>query len=436
MMNNLRKIVKKFINPVRLDIEKKRTTKAEYEITLRLIRKKEHNEKINVVFLCHRPQVWGALQSVYDAMIADPVFNVNILAIPTAKLEKKGNKIISKYESEGAEEFWKDYHCINGYDYINDKWFDLRKLKPDYVFYQQPYNIMRPKCYASWKVARYAKICYNAYFSYLFYTINDSVLRECAPVDFMANVSLFFAQNSLEQERYKEWLLENKITKTKIFITGYPKYDNADRYIGMESSVWNYSRDSKKFRVIWTPRWTTNENNCHFFEYKDNFFKYCKENPDIDFVFRPHPQSWREWIYTGEFTQEEQNNFRVQYSKMKNMNIDENALYYEQFFSSDCLVTDMSSIIPEYLLTKKPVIFCDKINSRNTFLKTGGYGEAFYWAENWNQVEKYLEMLRNHDDPLADQRKRIVDKYILINRGNSGTTIKEIIKKDALKGRG
>ena len=83
-------------------------------------------EKINVVFVCHRPAVWETLHSVYDAIKMDERFNVYIVAIPN-KNELPGVAFNHEiYESEGAEEFWKKYDCINGYNYESKEWFDLK----------------------------------------------------------------------------------------------------------------------------------------------------------------------------------------------------------------------------------------------------------------------------------------------------------------------
>ena len=59
--------------------------------------------KINVVFVCHRPNVWGSLKSIYEECIKDDRFNVSIVAIPCKKQLPKLGLSHQVYESEGAE---------------------------------------------------------------------------------------------------------------------------------------------------------------------------------------------------------------------------------------------------------------------------------------------------------------------------------------------
>ena len=122
---------------------------ARENIGLRLKLKRMNGEKANVVFVCHRPAVWEALHGVYDALKADEHFHVTIVAIPNKKELPDTWLYHEEYESEGAEEFWKPYGCVNGYNYETKEWLDLRSLKPDYVFFQQPYNVARPPQYHS-----------------------------------------------------------------------------------------------------------------------------------------------------------------------------------------------------------------------------------------------------------------------------------------------
>ena len=67
---------------------------------------------------------------------------------------------------------------------------------------------------------------------------------------------------------------------TKVFLTGYPKYDYAKKNASAKK------HQDGQYRMIWTPRWTTNEGLCSFFEYKDKLLEYCKKHMDTDLVFR------------------------------------------------------------------------------------------------------------------------------------------------------
>ena len=79
----------------------------EANIGLRLKLKKKNQEKIKVVFICHRPAIWSSIEPIYMALKNDEEFEPIIVAIPVKKeIPRLGFKH-DVYESEGAEEFWR-----------------------------------------------------------------------------------------------------------------------------------------------------------------------------------------------------------------------------------------------------------------------------------------------------------------------------------------
>lgn len=395
---------------------------AREAVSLRLRLKNINGEKINVVFVCHRPVVWESLHSVYDALKSDKSFNVSIVAIPNKKELPKLGLNHEVYESEGAEDFWKEYGCINGYDYEKKEWFDLKELKPDYVFFQQPYNIMRCEAYKSWNVASYAKICYVPY---AFDFIGGGILEETSPIDFMEDVSIYFTQNAIDNELISEILKRNEC-EAKTVISGFPRYDSIYDYQNTKSNSWSFSND-KQFKVMWTPRWCTNEGNCNFFNYKDKLIDYASKNKDVALLFRPHPQAFLNWIGTGEMSEREVNEYRDRYEKSDNMRIDTKNDYFDTIFESDCLISDTSSFIADYFMTGKPIIYC---HSRDTFNRVSKeMSRGFYWVRNWKELETVLDSLKNEDDPLYETRKQILDSLMSISN-NAGVFIRDYLKNE------
>lgn len=384
-------------------------------------------KKINIVFVCHRPAVWGSLENVCTALKNDDLFDVKIVAIPNKRELPDSALNHEEYISENAEEFWKTYGCINGYDYETREWLDLRTLHPDYVFFQQPYNIDRSSYYKSFVVSKYAKLCYVHYASNF---IGSGILEESTPMDFVQNVSMFFTQNEIDDKLIRGVLKKYGNNFTKTFLTGFPRYDGLEKYKDADSSLWNYPRSDNKFRIIWTPRWCTNEGNCHFFDYKDKLLDYCAGHPEIDFIFRPHPQAFIGLNATGELPEKEAAIYKAEYDKHPNTKIDNSKEYLTTFYSSDCMITDISSIVAEYFLTGKPIIYCHKKDCFNDFSRK--LSEGFYWVRNWQELERTLQMLKSGDDPLKAKRQELIKSEFQISTAGAGNTIAALIKKDAL----
>ncbi len=397
---------------------------AEELIDRRLLEKKRAHEKVNVVFVCHRPPVWESLHSVYEALKADDLFRVRIVAIPNKKQEPGTGLFHEHYETEGAEEFWRGEDCLNGYDYETGQWLDLRSLNPDYVFFQQPYNMTRSRPYQSGVVSKYAKIAYVAYFSPI---VLDDTYDESVPLDYIKDLSFFFTQHDADHAFIQNRFRSLDMHLCRIIEVGNPRFDRMALHAGEACGIWN---DPNSFKILWTPRWTTNEGNCHFFDYKDRLTEYCGGHPEVEFVFRPHPQAFKEWNATGEMREAEQRRFKERFQG-GNMHLDESKNYYPLLFSSDCLIADRSTIIIDYLCTHKPVIFCTSNGRHDTIIP--GVDKALYRAANWEQLNALLEDLRMGKDPLKETREAIIRDYLKVGERKAGERIRDVLRADALK---
>lgn len=145
-------------------------------------------------------------------------------------------------------------------------------------------------------------------------------------------------------------------------------------------------------------------------------------------MFRPHPQAFLNWVATGELSENELAQYKEAFNELPNAKIDDTKEYLTTFYSSDCMVTDISSIVAEYFLTGKPIIYCHKKDCFNDFSRK--LSEGFYWVKNWNELEKTLEMLKSGSDPLNEKRQKLIKEAFYIPESGAGTTIKDLIKKD------
>lgn len=391
-----------------------------------------NNRKISVVFVCHRAALWNALKSVYEACMEDSCFDVTIVTIPNKKQLPKIGLSHEEYVSEGAEDFFADYKCrvINGYDYEKNAWYDLRELEPDYLFFQTGYDVCRPPQYKSDIVSMYTKLCYVHYGMPF---MGGMIAEESFPISFLKNTYFHFAEFEEMRKYYVERVPDNAVhSSDRVLLTGYPKLDDAHKYVGCETDSWHFKGDEKKFRIMWTPRWSTGEHNCTFFDYKDWFVDYMRLNEDMELLFRPHPQAFSEYIAHRKMSKTEVENYKKLYDELGNASIDSEREYLPNFYSSDVLVTDESSVIPEYFLTGKPIVFTYKKTHLNEFAKK--LSEGFYWVKNREQMVEILEKLKNGIDPLADKRNAIIENEFYLPKKGSGYEIKEALKKDFYKG--
>ena len=388
------------------------------------------NQKISIVFVCHRPAIWNYLKSIFEACNADDSFDVTILAIPNKKqLPDKGfNHEV--YETEGAEEFFENFPCkvINGYDYELNKWIDLESLKPDYVFFQTPYNVCRAPVYNSKLVSAHTRICY---FHYGFPMLREhSVIKEFAE-SFIQFSHLIFAETEFHKQHYiTEILKHNKsFDISRIHLVGQTAFDDVEQYQNSESNLWKHS-GHKKFRILRTPRWTTDENNCTFTEYKDFLFDYAEQN-DCDYIFRPHPQALLNYVIEGIMSEKDVSDMKLKYENSKNCTLDLQKAYLETLYSADVLVSDPSGIDFEYFITGKPLVYTEKSNDWANDWAKKIIVEGSYRAKNKEELKNILDMLRAGNDPMYEQRQKIIkENFFFPKEKKVGVAIKEIIKQD------
>lgn len=380
------------------------------------------SEKINLVFVCHGPSLWGSLQPLFDACINDSIFKVTIVAIPIKCSE-------TEYANNGAEEFFAGFPCtvVNGYNYETGKWASLYDLEPDYIFFQTPYNVHRPEEYQSSVLLAYTSICYISYGLFLFSGAVETIVN---PEDYINDTYMVFS----DSEYHMRKMIELTSSENTLFYpVGYTRLDLFGEYINYnsDSKQWSSTKENSKFRIIWSPRWNERDGVSHFLDYKDLFLGFIDNNKDVDFIFRPHPLAFYSYVEDGYLTKLDLEHYTDEYAKRENANIDTSGVFLDSFFSSDLLIADPTSLMADYLFTGKPIIYCHKNNCFNEF--GNKLAKAFYWAGSWSEVVDYVNMLRAGEDPLKQKRREILEEMFRIPEGGVGFNIKEIIKADFYK---
>ncbi len=253
----------------------------------------------------------------------------------------------------------------------------------------------------------YVKLCFTNYGFPLNSVLNDI----CYNQSFYRYLYCFYADTDEERE-----FIQNKIdasntgTYQRSLYLGYPGYSYFTSKKNEKSGTWSFSKNA--FRVVWTPRWTTDENvgGSNFFRYKDFLLKFANDNKQIDFVFRPHPLSFGNFINTGQMTVEEVTRYKNACESI-NVHLDNSKKYADTFWNSSVLISDYSSVIVDYFITENPIIFCRTKNGlveKNATKVFQLILEGCYIANDENDIVKYINWLFSGNDPLKEKRKRLL----------------------------
>lgn len=304
------------------------------------------NKRINVVFLIQYIESWNKMSKLYSLMKNNDIFCPAIVCVPSDyskfnKLNHLNNDIYNYFIQNGYEA----YNAVGN----DNKWLDLEQFRPTYVFQSRPYNNYMPFEYSSDVLKSKYLIANILYGESCSLNIANIVINK----DYYKDVFCFFPFDESEKKLYKnKFSIGPKNSIQKCDVLGKT---------GLEFVLDNrMPKKDVRRSVVWTPRWSTDKNvgGSNFLEYKDTLFGLASKYKDIDFVFRPHPLTFSNFIKKGIMTEKEVNDFRNKCKESENIILDERKEYIDTFWSSDLLISDFSSVVLEYFVTGKPIIYC------------------------------------------------------------------------------
>lgn len=397
---------------------------AHYIASLCLIRKKHikvknkiaSGKKINVIFIVQYIPAWNKLEDVYNKMKHDDRYNPYIICVPL--------KISDNVLDEENDTY--EYFAKRGYDVINaidngKKWYDIKLLKPDYVFHSRPYNDYMPKCYSSRNIVKYALICNVLYGASLTVEGQQVTLNR----DYFDDVFCYFAFDSSERLFYqKRFCLGCQLNIQKC----YPYGATALEQMLREKKCDKINGFSKT--ILWTPRWSTSSfmGGSNFFNYVNVFIKLAKQHKNVFFIFRPHPLMFDNFLKTGEMTNKEVDEFKKYCQTEKNIMLDEEKEYVDTFWKSDILVTDGSGIVPEYLMTQRPIVYCHCQNKANWAEYAKAIIDCSYQVYNQEDLERYIGILLENNDYMSKERQDCLNQYFK-DVGSNSSSILDVLAK-------
>ncbi|NBH18330.1 hypothetical protein D3Z55_12890 [Clostridiaceae bacterium] len=390
------------------------------KIKRRMKNKIKNNGKINVIFLVQFPEMWNTQKSIYDAMVKDKAFSVKILAIPKRQVNNLFYTTFDKKKNESYQ-FFKNigFEVLNTYE--SGKWADIATLEPDYIFLQRPYESFLPKRYSMYTLSRYALLCYVPYGYEFVKGIHLEIEYNMTMLD---NIYMIFCEN---QDTYEYCCNKNRESlengSKKVFNMGYPRFD----LILQESPE---RKLQQRKTVLWLPRWSIDETNdrSYFFDYLECMLHYFEENAMHSLIIRPHPLMFQNFMDNGVISKDEVEQLKTRIQFVSNIKFDENTDYLDTFRQSDILVADFTSLLIEFFLMRKPILYCGSTINFNSVGKI--MEEGIYSIPNKDSLISTLSDLLNEKDRKRDQYIAAAKKIAPVNK-NIGNEIRMAILHNA-----
>ena len=156
---------------------------------------------------------------------------------------------------------------------------------------------------------------------------------------------------------------------------------------------------------------------------KDEFLKLNEVFPDAKITFRPHPLMFGNFISKGLMTNNEVEEYK---NKMLSNGImqSSNDSVEDDFDSTDILLTDYSSIMIQYFLTGKPIVYCPAEYELNEEYKR--ILDGVYVANSWQDAVDIMKELLDGKDILKEKREAIIKQYFTDVKGSSKRIVTRI----------
>ena len=306
---------------------------------------------IRVVFLSFYFEAWDALADIYRLMLDDPRFEPIVISIPrrlTGENDYSGEDRVSEfYDSQGISHLRFDFEDAT----VGTE--ELRKLAPDYVFLNYPWQRNYQPGYRAEVLSEFTKVCQVPYYS--FALINEPGDHGVAPYLYTQRShqlsSLIFTQDPAVVDAYANTSRGN----SHVHLTGSPKID----------SLVSNAREQEfdRYTMVWAPHHSYSSHWLNFGTFASmhkEMLHFAEQRADIDIIMRPHPFLFGTLAERGVVNKAELDDWLFAWNSLPNTSIETGGDFASLFKSCDLLLSDGISFIGEYpLVANKPGVFLE-----------------------------------------------------------------------------
>lgn len=384
-----------------------------FRILNKITDKENNQDLISIVFIQTFPAAWNSVKPIFDKLILNEKFKVIVLVVPSNRDVSYKKKVDSMY-NQYLKKIDNKY-LIKSYDYETKKWFNIKDLRPNYVFYNRPYDQeLVNKNYRSKIVSSYSKICFLHYG----YSLSNDYSNYWRNGSFIYNTSIIFAENSSKYIEYKNALrLQLFFNLTKIYNFGYPRFELLKR--PKKTNFLN-----KNFTVLWTPRWSFDHNSIDkssFLKYYNLFYDFFKNNLNIDFICRPHPLMFQSLLNSNIMSKEELDKFIYNITNSINMSIDDDPDYINSIDKADLIITDYTAMIADFYYSQKQIIYLGRDDHFNNEAKS--MSSSFHYANDIDSIIELINAIR------SGKHSSKPNKYLKVNNSTTDKIINILINE-------
>lgn len=381
----------------------------------------EIDYQVRAVFLAELGQKWDSMESVYEAMRDDPRFDTVVVLTPVFRVVNRNGK-------QEQEVIYKDYLTAKGILFLGYDQYNLEEDCPDLAFICQPYEACTLKEYWPETIAKHTRLVY------LNYGVTGPVFEDSAEPLCRLPVHRYAWKVPGATELHFQYYSKHAVNGGgNMIVTGLPKFDPMIRLKTKPAPIpeaWKPAVQGRKV-IFWNTWYDPARSSLDCF---DQIAGWLQKHDDCAVIWRLHPMmhTVAKLYYPPEVYERLQKNIAAA-KAMPNMIYDDLASYETGFSCSNAQISDFSSMMFQYLLLDKPVLWIRKkgiYGPYNGEMKADEYFIDWRWMEEaWNaeEVLQFLDRIRRGQDEKADIRRLVLERDVPLADGHCGERLRETL---------
>lgn len=224
----------------------------------------------------------------------------------------------------------------------------------------------------------------------------------------------YFAQTEAHRQLH---IQHDPAAADQIVVTGYPKLDvYLDDPPAELPAPWRdrTTPGEPTKRVIFAPHHALGKDNLGMSTFRwshDVMLRLARENPEIQWLYKPHPNLRYSVVRNKVMTREQYRAYEDSWAQLPNASVYDDGHYFDLFRTSDALITDCGSFLAEYLPTGGPILWL--VSDRSVGFNAVGeaLAEGYYRAATPDELlARFQQIIVGGDDPLAPTRRGLTER--------------------------
>ncbi len=376
----------------------------------------EHNPRIRAVFLVQETYTWPSLESVYEAFVADPAAEAQLVYVP-----------FEHSNSDKSRDWFAEYRD-KGLPIVSYQDYDLSAESPDLAFFVKPYDSV-PKQFYIDDVDRVVQRSV-----YIPYGIRWAAYQE-VPLLIDYHFRLPLHDKAWRIINAPNDILENYIrygyrNGENVRLIGHPRFDGFAKLEKLRDDIplaWKSKLHGRKV-VMWNTHFS-NRSADHaqvdwatFEVFGRDILSYFGQDKEIALLWRPHPLFFNGLIRSEIMTSSEVDELKADIESSDNIILDTLADYRYAFSVADALISDASGFLPEFLITGKPILYT--YLPGKYLMVNKSQLPAYYKGGAWDAIKEFIERVKEGKDSRQEERAEVLKSFGIA----PGRKIGEIIK--------